>query len=190
MFSNKIKFILISGKRYAGKDEFAKLLKSLHPETCLIRSLGFYPKQMYSYIMNLDLERLMYDREYKEKHREGIIYLAMRKREENQNYWVNCLLKSCQKYQNKIILVPDFRFKNEREFLFRNNNEVKTIRLVCNEQIRSQRGWKYDEKIDNTLSETELKDKDPSWNYIIHNNTNSLELLSEYTVNFLNKIFK
>lgn len=190
MFSNKIRFIFISGKRYAGKDEFAKLLKSLHPEACLTRSLAFYPKHMYAKEENLNFEKLIYDREYKEKHRKGIIKLAMRKREEDKNYWVNCLLNSCQKHSNKIILVPDFRFKNEKEFLLENNNEVKTVRLISDDRIRTKRGWKYDEKIDNSLSETELKDEDSNWDYIIFNNTNSLQFLSEYSVKFLNKMFK
>lgn len=166
--------ILISGKRYAGKDEAAKVLTQIHKKISpLVRPLAYYPKRDFSTINSLNLDRLLNDREYKEIYREGIIDLAMGHRKIDDLVWVKSLYNDCLTPEkgNRCVVVPDHRFKNEYEYLSKFEHlDVKRIRVVADENTLISRGWVYNPLIDNSASETELTDQNTKWDYAVTNN--------------------
>ena len=65
-----MKIICISGKRCAGKDYFANLLKKKYEDNQVYR-LADEVKRKYAAINDKDFNRLLYDRQYKEQYRQG-----------------------------------------------------------------------------------------------------------------------
>lgn len=174
--------ILISGKRYAGKDETAKIIGEIYKNLCpLIRPLAYYPKKKFAKMNDLDLDRLLNDREYKELHRPGIIDLAMKNREYDPLVWAKNLYHDCltPDKENKCVVIPDYRFKNEYEYLNRFKHlNVKRIRVIADENTLIDRGWSYNPRIDESPSEMELTDKNVKWDYVVSNN-GDIETLSK-----------
>lgn len=203
--------ILISGKRYSGKDQVAKILK----DTCFknnktkIKPFAYYAKRDYAKINNLDLNRLLYDRYYKEKYRPGIIKLAMDQRNNDPDVWVKSLygdilintltletkpLDKSSEYK-EVVFIPDHRFHNEYLYLKKFDHIiVKRMRIITDDLTRSQRGWKYNINIDDNISENSIKDPkldeytdnnlvENKWDYIIYNNHNDLDKLKRNLIN-------
>lgn len=63
------------------------------------------------------------------------------------------------KASKEIIIVSDIRRKNDIKFFLEvYGNKVKTVRITCPENIRQERGWKFQEGVDNVQSECDLDD--------------------------------
>jgi phosphomevalonate kinase len=177
--------ILLSGFRFAGKDEVAKIMKDMVKDrNVYIIGFALYPKRKYAEFKSLNLDKLLYDRDYKELHRPGLIEYAMGERVKNPDVWVDALYQDIVNFNsNDIVIVPDYRFPNEYKFLVNKDNlEVKTIRIMANENIRKERGWSFDPKIDKSESE-----KIPSdvFDYVLCNNTNDISNIQNAICNSL-----
>lgn len=173
--------ILLSGKRYAGKDYTADRLKKELGDKVHTQSIAYFPKLQYAKNNNLNIDKLLCDRTYKEKHRAGIIQTSNKARKINDNIWISQTLEYCRTIPHSIIVITDFRFLNEDRF-FRDNCDwdIITVRINASNELRESRGWRHNETIDNGQSETEL-DTYQNWNYIM-----DFETECEYETLFMN----
>lgn len=188
----KLLLLCFSGKRRAGKDASAILIKDQfhdHPNVQVTNnSIGYLPKQQYAEEKGVDLHKILNDVKFKEIHRQGIIDISLQKRKENSWYWVTkCFnsmiqqLKSSNEELLNVVCIPDIRFCSELEYLTSQKVEnfdinVRKIRIEASDQIRKQRGWVFNEEIDKGSSETEL-DGYLDWDFVVENNTNSFDNL-------------
>lgn len=83
--------------------------------------------------------------------------------------------------KKEIVVVSDIRRQNDIQW-FRDTfeNKIKLIRIQCDDQIRIERGWKFEDGIDNIQSECDLDDFD-EWNLVIENDglKNTEQILDE-----------
>jgi len=190
--------ILISGKRFSGKDTFAKVLKNilcakLPQKTIKISHFADHLKCKFAKVNDLDLSQLMINGPYKNKHRAKLIEFAQDAKMSDQNIWVKSLTKFITEQNVDITIVPDLRFKHElNEILnFGTNpdtlNVVVTIRMQSSTTIRESRGWAFDEKIDGHISEVEL-DNFEYFDFVVGNHTNNLENIGAVAMNIVEKI--
>lgn len=79
----------------------------------------------------------------------------------------------CRSASNKIskpfVIVSDIRRKNDIKW-FRENfgDRMKLIRIKCDDSIRVQRGWKFQEGVDDIKSECDLDDWQ-LWDLLVEN---------------------
>lgn len=133
-----MRVVLISGKRCAGKDYVgALLLAALGVEAVKI-NLADMLKMEYAARHGLDYHRLLNDREFKERHRAGLIEMALAERALDEAVWVKKLLDMVTV---STVIVCDFRFRDEVESFRRAGCNVTLIRVVASEHTKSARGW-------------------------------------------------
>lgn len=170
-------YILISGKRCSGKDTVASLIKEKLGKDTVI--LGFANVLKYNYAKSIATneidtqciyEKLINEYKFKEQHRENLINLAKSEKiKHGDDIWVRRLLDYVKNLNVKTIIIPDFRFKVEFEY-FR-NLKAYIIRVKSDETVRKERGWRYDPKIDNDVTETDLDEiNDIKFNLVVNNN--------------------
>lgn len=144
---------LISGKRYSGKDYIAKKIESEF-KNVFVTSFAKALKKEVSLKYGLDFERLMHDRKYKEQSRLLLInHATFMKETYGQEYWVRLLLRDIN-YGINDIIITDWRFKAEYEYLNK-TYPIVTIRINSTNEQRKNRGW-LENPTDEGVSETEL----------------------------------
>ncbi len=160
--------ILVSGKRYAGKDTFAVLLT----EACrqrhmrvVIRKTADRLKKEFCRLYALDSDRFLSEREYKEKYREAFAeFTSGFRREENAKKFLASIASDLR--EQDVIIVSDVRTKYDLFALRKRSSTTLTVRINASEQTRMKRGLipsHYD-----TLSfETELDEE--KFDYTIEN---------------------
>ena len=137
--------ILISGKQRAGKDTTAKMLSNFWEGAEIIH---FADKLK-------DLARELFDMQGKD--RQLLIDLGSKMRSIDPDVWVRYALKKMEAEPDKIWIVPDWRFKNEEEYIKNNSNqEILTIRVHASSDIRKSRGASYYEAAEEDPSEKDL----------------------------------
>lgn len=157
-----MKIICISGKRCAGKDYFADLF-SKEREGSRVYRLADEVKREYAETNDKDFNRLMYDREYKEQYRQGIIDLGTKERAKDSFVWCK---KLDAELGDGLAIIADVRYPNEMEY-FKGKYDVVTVRIIADDTTRKSRGWKENPTIDN--SETEVLLDDYSHDFVIDN---------------------
>lgn len=192
--SKHILIVLFSGKRYSGKSTLARhaaALEPVHQNDCCkkthFETLAFADelKREYSHTSGVDLD-LLYTPLVKEKYRDDLIKLAKMNKLLEPAYfarkvWENRMWNLIENdyYTHLVFFIEDFRFESEDDFFASMIGKhphlditVAGIRINATDEVRAERGWKYDEAIDNDISECEL-DKKPAryWEGIIDNNT-------------------
>lgn len=159
----KPKLIVISGKRYSGKDTVAKIIREYyiteHNIEYTIVSFGDSCKRETAERYGLSYERLCEDIEYKEQHR----YLLTRTYHEDMNrygdqIWVERLFNRLDKnIENNSYIISDLRRGYELDYINANYGQgCKIIRVVAPDKIKSQCGFEYDESKDKDITETDL----------------------------------
>lgn len=149
-------WVLISGRRCAGKDTVAEiLLGRLGPMGGTRVAFADLVKREAADKHGLDLERLLDNsresREYKEEHRTKLIALAMEARERDPDHWVALAWK---RYQNTpIVVVSDWRFDNETAYLRARVGHVICVRVEAADGDRAARGWMPNPAVDASASE-------------------------------------
>jgi|SRR5581483_3426346 len=174
-------YILISGKRCSGKDTVAELLKKNSKFGSFIEISGFAKslKRNYAKILANELSEpadIIYDKllnnyEFKQKHRLGLIQYGIDEKEKYaQDIWIQRLIELSK--NSKIIIIPDVRYKYELYHkIFNRENSVK-IRVICSNETREKRGWKFTSGVDDNHSECDLDDVDiNNYDMIIDNNS-------------------
>ena len=168
-----MKIFLISGKRAVGKDTFTKLFKNIiskkYPtKNIILTALADAPKKLFCNIYKLDYNKFMNDRSYKEMYREAFIKFAENEKNKDKYIWCKKAMKDIVNYNN-IIIISDLRYPVEYEFFLScYKRYIITIRINSLDNVRKKRGWVFNKKIDNHLSETGL-DK-LFYNHVLYNN--------------------
>lgn len=69
--------------------------------------------------------------------------------------------------QKPIIIVSDIRRRTDVDY-FKANHNIKTIRIEAGTKVREQRGWQFEDGVDNVQSECDL-DNFEDWDFQINN---------------------
>lgn len=131
--------ILLSGKRFSGKDTIAAKL----PNLTRVSIADTMKKEFMKLHPTIDL----FDREQKEAHRSDLMKFT---HQYPLSHWIKLT-----PYQDRCI-VTDIRTHEEIQFLKSKFQDVKVVRISVGDSAREKRGWKYDPKYDDTYLETEL----------------------------------
>jgi len=184
--------ILISGKRFSGKDTLADILKNALESIdieCEITSFADELKRMYCDHAKQDYKRMLTDREYKEQHREKMkdYYYELSKQKISFSEIVTDRIKEAVMagfQKKKLYIVSDLRLKSQINS-FRDlrckfpNIELLLVRVNVTDQSRSKRGWTKNDKVDLDPTETEL-DAWSDWNFRFDNNEPGLEWVQNF----------
>lgn len=160
--------ILISGKRYSGKDYQADILLSKFKDAkkfAFADELKRYCAQKYQ----LDFNCLKYDNTYKETHRLCLIETAQHiSREIGSTHWANMLGRLLQTYDDNLVaVISDWRFPHEYQVLqsFFPEAAFLKLRIEANDETRKARGWIPNILIDQDISEIALDNE--KFDYIL-----------------------
>lgn len=78
-----------------------------------------------------------------------------------------------------IVIVSDVRRKTDIEFFRSHQYNIKTIRINANDDTRKNRGWIFENGVDNVSSECDLDDV-TQWDLVIENDgTQSVDVILE-----------
>jgi len=148
------KFLLLSGKRCVGKNFIAsKFQKNL--ENSVVVNLADQVKLEYSKKHSLSYHKLCMDREYKEIYRPQIIQYGTEQRKIDPDVWCKKLEKCIDQYEH--IIIADIRYPNEIKY-FTDKYSAVSVRIEASNEVRENRGWIKDAKIDEHETETLLDD--------------------------------
>lgn len=177
-----INIIMLAGKAGSGKDTLANYLIDKYSYTRY--AFADYLKKKVSYKYNIPIDKL-HTQEGKRsnieingsvyKLRDLLIKEALDKRMDNENYWVNIVLKEIKNNdirQNNIV-ISDFRYPNEYYTLNRYFSNITTINII--REISENIDDKSETSLDNFL-----------FDYIIENN-DTIENLYNHFDNIINK---
>ncbi|KAL5287588.1 hypothetical protein ACFFRR_008465 [Megaselia abdita] len=147
--------VLISGKRKCGKDFLSEKLNQRLPESEIIR-ISEPIKSSWAKELNLDLKLLMSDGPYKEKYRKDMIEWSDQVRAKDSGFFCRAAMA---KATSKVVIVSDIRRKTDIKFFKEEYGHlVKTVRISCPDGIRQERGWMFQEGVDDVQSECDLDD--------------------------------
>jgi phosphomevalonate kinase len=165
-------WVLVSGKRYAGKDTVADALARVLGSDVTRASFAHAVKSDVAQQYGLSLERLLTDAAYKEHHRALLISHATDMRARDRSYWVR---KAREGTRNPMTIVSDWRFPDEVDW-FRSNEPRTmpfTVRVNASDETRCARGW-VPGPVDVDPSECSLDGA--AFDYEIDNNGSMAEL--------------
>lgn len=160
-------FIGLSGKRGAGKDTFAKILKSSSDKVFEIKSLAESFKRLFAQHAGLDFERLMNDRDFKEQHRVQMNKFFEEANKADPGKWAKYLVSNIQKGVN-VVIVADVRLKTDVAALKKHCSKVFFVRIETENAVKEKFGWKFNEVVDAHFTETNLDDFE-SWDFVLKN---------------------
>jgi len=175
---------VFSGKRYSGKDCLAvELFKQLEKDqiSCCNKALGLEFKMKYATTYNVDYERLLNDREYKEIHRDQMtIYFKTIKNDFAENV-ANQIISGTVK--SKCAVVTDVRQAEDIQPLLHvkqicPNISVLLVRINASDNARLSRGW-LRTSYDDHICETDL-DNYQGWDVIFDNSSQGLEHIEHF----------
>lgn len=156
-------FILISGKRYAGKDTVAEIFRrqlAAQGRDVALTSFAEAVKREAARLYDLDVDKLLapHDdaeaRAYKEEHRHQLICVGMDGRVRDPGQWTRKVWASHSSHQ--VVIVSDWRFPDEPSLLEQLGAMVVRVRVHANDSTRNARGWTYNPAVDKSPSETAL----------------------------------
>lgn len=163
-------YMLVSGKRYAGKDTVADALARMLKGGCRSVARVSFASAVKADVAarhGLDLGRLMCDAAYKEQYRELLISHATSMRAADEDYWVRSAYATADRAAPSDIIVSDWRFPNEAQWLRNAGARVVTIRVMASDEARIARGW-VPSAVDSDPSECLLDGS--AFDYVIENN--------------------
>jgi phosphomevalonate kinase len=179
------KVFFISGKRYSGKTSISILLKKYYESlqfSVKILSISYFCKKLYCEIYNVDLNKMLFDHEYKDSHRDKLTeyFLTM-----DSMIFTKLLEDDIDKKKYNIYIVDDMRLKNEHADYFKQNCSdkwnIKYIRINSTDENKIKRGWKKT-NYDDLKLETDLDD----YNFdIVIDNDDSMFDLELFINNFI-----
>ncbi|XP_065076350.1 phosphomevalonate kinase [Ochlerotatus camptorhynchus] len=161
--------LLFSGKRKCGKDFLTeRLLQRLGDDRAQIIHISEPIKRSWAEKLGLDLKELLSDGPYKERYRKEMIEWSDRKRIEDYGFFCR---QACLAANREICVVSDVRRKTDVIF-FRESygDRVRTVRIVAEDQTRRERGWKFQEGVDDVQSECDLDDV-TEWDLLVSNDS-------------------
>ena len=105
----------------------------------------------------LDYNKLLDATEYKEKYRAAMIQWGEDMRSANPAYFCDLAVASANNLVS-VWVITDARRKTDMEYFKRNFRNVISVRVVCDDAIRIQRGWVFTANVDDAESECNLDD--------------------------------
>lgn len=169
---------LLSGKRKSGKDFFTDLLSNRFGTKASVIRLSAPIKEHWAESHGLDLTQLLDSTSYKETHRQDMIKWGESMRESDHGFFCRIAIKMSKATEKPIWIVSDARRKTDIAWFYKNYNEVKTVRICADVEVRKSRGWIFTNGVDDAPSECDLDDYHP-WDYKIINNGGSDLLMKE-----------
>ena len=171
-----MKFVLlVSGKRFVGKDTFCDLLqKKLVEKSITVEKFAAADecKRLFAVENSLDFEKLKNDRDYKEQNRTKLTEFFWK---HDLNMFEQLVAKSIFESTASVFIVTDFRFQSQLQHIQSIPDvSISTIRINCDDKTRSERGWIFEERKDNDATENSLDVF--SFSTIIENNATVAEL--------------
>ncbi|XP_055534274.1 phosphomevalonate kinase [Wyeomyia smithii] len=163
--------LLFSGKRKSGKDFLTdRLLQRLTDKCAQIIRISEPIKRSWAEKLGLDLQELLGDGPYKERYRREMIEWSDQKRREDAGFFCR---QACAAVDRDICIVSDVRRKTDLHFFRETYGErAKTVRIVASERTRNDRGFTFQEGVDDVQSECDLDDV-TSWDLVVHNETDT-----------------
>lgn len=156
----------LSGKRYSGKTFLSNHIKEKYPNIKLC-SISESIKYEYSQMHNLDFQKLLHDRNYKEKYRPSMIKFMEGKLSSDPFFWIRKLIeKNLDPIKQNILCVTDVRRPKDIEYLQKFGKHY-LIRIKASDSFRQKNGW-IKSIVDQSTSETALDNHIPD--VIWHNN--------------------
>ena len=163
-----MRVILLSGKRFAGKDEVKQILLGLLSNSVGL-SLADECKRMYAEDNNLDSNRLIGDRDYKEIYRNGLTEFYQKSLTKDEFFFESYVESIIKTTVADIIIIADIRTQNNLKY-FRKMFGINCISIRINSSIeeKCKRGW-IETNYDTSSIEIGLDSVD-DWDYTILNN--------------------
>ncbi|XWV24534.1 phosphomevalonate kinase [Tupanvirus deep ocean] len=188
---NIICLIVLSGKRYVGKDYCAivitEVLKSLLSDINIkFVHVTTEIKREFAEYKNLDFNKLQFDREYKESHRvEMTKYSNVQMEKFGMSYYNKLFCENVlAKTTEPTIYIVDCRYKFEINIYKKLEIPLILVRINAKNKTKERHGWKYDPQIDEHPSETDLDNYD-TWQLIFNNDVDGILNITEFTDNLL-----
>nr|ABF18214.1 phosphomevalonate kinase [Aedes aegypti] len=161
--------LLFFGKRKCGKDFLTeRLLQRLTTDKAQIIRISEPIKRSWAEKLGLDLGELLGDGPYKERYRKEMIEWSDQKRAEDFGFFCR---QACLALAKEICVVSDIRRKTDvRFFREQYGQRIKTVRIVASEATRVERGWVFQEGVDDVQSECDLDDV-TEWDLLVQNDS-------------------
>eukprot|EP01098_Paradermamoeba_levis_P016144 TRINITY_DN8536_c0_g1_i1.p1 TRINITY_DN8536_c0_g1~~TRINITY_DN8536_c0_g1_i1.p1 ORF type:complete len:206 (-),score=45.66 TRINITY_DN8536_c0_g1_i1:138-755(-) len=184
--------VLVSGKRFSGKDFISSLLASrlqLKGISSTVTHLADGLKKVFAAHANLDLHRLLTDREFKESHREEMTNFYLQTQKENKHRWCTQLWEDFQQSSSTAFIISDLRHQFEVDFFKQKEKEqgenpegfpftLLLVRIDSKESTREKRGW---QKTATDLDTTEIDlDQFSGWSLKYDNDESNKEKVIEF----------
>lgn len=159
---SKPKFVLVGGKRCAGKDTIAARLRyyvenRFNDDRSVVvvwTSFAEAVKREAADKHQLDFDRLKNDPAYEREHHQMLTDLDKQRRQEDKNYWVDKVFAAHG--GARIVIIIDWRFYAEKDRLRDFGARVICVHVRADEETRRRRGWIPNPVIDNDETETAL----------------------------------
>jgi recombinational DNA repair ATPase RecF len=176
--------------------------------------LAYAFKHNYARAFNLDFDRLLNDREYKEArrtHMNDYFEKCVKEDKEHKDVEVEYVVEETHRLFEKqahdeiknsdkaphatysshhpgILIVSDFRLLRDIPTLRRRVLDMSLVRISRSEESKLKSGWKPDEKVDKHFTEVDLDSFD-QWDHQI-DNSGSLEQLDKQAEQLVERILK
>ena len=176
-------FILVSGRAGVGKSLVANLIVNS------LRDKGFKATQegFADAVKDAAIDYFGWNGEKDSSGRKLLQQIGNVGREYSKDTWVSQFVdKHAYDYSNGVVVVSDWRFPNELEYIEDSGFQILTIRVNAPER-ESLKGTEYY----NDISETSLLDSDPElYDYYIDNDQSlTIEILKKEIENFIERYF-
>lgn len=187
---NIIGLIMVGGKRFTGKDFICKFSEKFLSGKLKINVQFIHAtdelKKDFAEFANLNYEKLIQDRQYKEKHRENMTNFANEQISKFGNCYYNMLLKKnvLDKTNVPTLYIIDFRYLFELDYYLSLNLYLISIKIEVNKLIKKERGWIFNETIDTNNSEIDI-DKFDKWDLIFNNDVDGLSFIEKFLLDKL-----
>ncbi len=187
------RLLCICGKRFAGKDTFAALLKEQARARGVVLELyafageskRLFAQQEKARGVDVELHRLLHDRAYKEGLRPQLTRFTVDAIDRDPLVFCRAVADRIAAADDAVAVVTDLRLILEVEHL-RTRFGLVVVRLRRSDQDRAASGWRFDAAIDGHHTETELDD--PKWWTAVVDNDGSVEALAPRAAELLDAV--
>ncbi|XP_043285176.1 probable phosphomevalonate kinase [Venturia canescens] len=168
------KILLFSGKRKSGKDFITDILHDrIGSDRSVVIKISGPIKSHWAEALNLDLDGLLSDGQYKEKYRMEMAKWGEEMRKKDPGCFCRAAIDMYNAKDKKYWIVSDVRRKTDVKWFQENyGTKCKTIRISSNQRTREKRGWSFTEGIDDAETECDLDDLH-HWDLMINNDCDS-----------------
>ncbi|KAI5725667.1 hypothetical protein M8J77_018564 [Diaphorina citri] len=165
--------LLFSGKRKSGKDFLTDyLLERIGSQHCAIIRLSAPIKSHWAKQNGLEMDKLLGATKYKEKYRAEMITWSEAERRKDNGCFIRSAIEMAHANGKPVWIVSDMRRKSDLAWFQQHYSGVcRTVRIVCEDAIRVQRGWVFTQGIDDAETECDLDELPISdWTWLVKNN--------------------